>query len=111
MPATRYDMIMEQGATFRRILTIKQNATDLLSLVGYTARAQMRVSYDAPAAAGVFSCTINTSDSTITVAMTADQTDAIAAGRYVYDLEMEDQSGNVTKLMEGVIQLRPGVTR
>ena len=43
--------------------------------------------------------------------LTAAQTNAIAAGRYVYDVEITSGEGIVTRVVEGQIEVTPGVTR
>jgi len=47
----------------------------------------------------------------ITLSLTATETAALAAGRYVYDLEMVSSGGVVTRLLEGVVTVSPEVTR
>ncbi len=47
----------------------------------------------------------------ITLALTADQTSNLEDGRYVYDLEiLQTSSSTVTRVIEGIITVRPQVT-
>ena len=39
------------------------------------------------------------------------QTNALAAGRYVNDVEMTSSGGGVTRVLEGQVEVTPGVTR
>jgi hypothetical protein len=47
----------------------------------------------------------------VALAMTAAQTAALDAERYVYDVEItETSTGTVTRVIEGLITVRPNVT-
>jgi hypothetical protein len=76
---------------------------------------QLRTSYSA-ATASLELTTVNgrislTNAGVITLSLTATETAALAAGRYVYDLEMVSSGGQVTRLLEGVVTVSPEVTR
>ena len=47
----------------------------------------------------------------IQISLTPTQTGALAAGRYVYDVEITDQAGIITRVVEGQVEITPGVTR
>ena len=47
----------------------------------------------------------------ITISLTAAQTNALVAGRYVYDAEITSAGGTVTRVIEGQIEVTPGVTQ
>ena len=111
MAAGTYNFILEQGATFNRILTVKEN-NSAMNLTNYTVASKMRSTHDSGTVAGTFTCTI--SDATggeITMQMTNSPTAAIEEGIYVYDLEITNSAGTVTRLMEGNITVNPEVTR
>ena len=111
MAAGTYNFILEQGATFNRILTVKEN-NSAMNLTNYTVASKMRSTHDSGTVAGTFTCTI--SDATggeITMQMTNSTTAAIEEGIYVYDLEITASSGTVTRIMEGNITVNPEVTR
>ena len=111
MAAGTYNFILEQGATFNRILTVKEN-NSAMNLTNYTVASKMRSSHDSGTVVGTFTCTI--SDATageITMQMTNSTTAAIEEGIYVYDLEITNSAGTVTRLMEGNITVNPEVTR
>ena len=111
MAAGTYNFILEQGATFNRILTVKEN-NSAMNLTNYTVASKMRSTHDSGTVVGTFTCTI--SDATageITMQMTNSTTAAIEEGIYVYDLEITNSAGTVTRLMEGNITDNPEVTR
>jgi hypothetical protein len=47
----------------------------------------------------------------ITLALTSTQTNALVAGRYVYDIEITSSGSAITRVLEGQLEVTPGVTR
>lgn len=111
MAAGTYNFVLDQGATFTRQLTVKENGS-AMNLTGYSVASKMRSTHDTSTVAGTFTCTIsNASGGIITISMTSSTTAAIEEGMYVYDLEITSSGGTVTRLMEGSITVNPEVTR
>ena len=111
MAAGTYNFILEQGATFNRILTLKEN-NSAMNLTNYTVASKMRSTHDSSTVAGTFTCTI--SDATggeITMQMTNSTTANIEEGMYVYDIEITNSAGTVTRILEGTVTVNPEVTR
>ena len=111
MAAGTYNFILEQGATFTRALTVKENDS-AMNLSGYSVASKMRSTHDSSTVVGTFSCTIsNASGGVITMAMSSSTTGNIEEGIYVYDIEITSSAGSVTRLMEGNVTVNPEVTR
>ena len=111
MAAGTYNFILEQGATFARTLTVKEN-NSAMDLTGYSVASKMRSTHDSSTVVGTFTCTIsNASGGVITMQMTNSTTAAIEEGVYAYDIEITSGAGTVTRLMEGNITVNPEVTR
>ena len=111
MAAGTYNFILEQGATFNRILTVKEN-NSAMNLTGYSVASKMRSTHDSSTVVGTFTCTIsNASGGEITMSMTSSTSSAIEEGIYVYDLETTSGSGTVTRLLQGEVTVNPEVTR
>jgi hypothetical protein len=116
-PAT-LNLTMYQGATFDYNLvwnTTEGTATTPVDLTNWSARMQVRTSYDAhetvlslTAGTGI---TLGGTAGSILIEATATQTAAISAGQYVYDLEMVSPASAVTRLVEGTLICDPEVTR
>lgn len=105
------NLLIDQGASFS--VTINWTADDgtYIDLSNYTANSQLRKSYYS---ANSITFTANISDSAngeITLSLTPAQTANIKSGRYVYDLNMKDNTNTVTRLVEGIATVMPGVTR
>ena len=111
MSAGTYNFILEQGATFNRILTLKENNA-VMNLTGYSVASKMRSTHDSSTVVGTFTCTIsNASGGIITMSMPASTTAAIEEAIYVYDIEITSPSSVVTRLMQGTVTVNPEVTR
>jgi hypothetical protein len=111
MAAGTYNFTIEQGATFTRLLTLKENES-VMNLAGYSAASQMRLSHDTSTVAGTITASVtNANAGQITLSMTASATGAIEEGIYVYDAEITASSGAVTRILQGKVTLTPQVTR
>ena len=77
MSAGTYNFILEQGATFNRILTLKENNA-VMNLTGYSVASKMRSTHDSSTVVGTFTCTISdASAGQITMQMTNSTTAAV----------------------------------
>ena len=111
MSAGTYNFILEQGATFNRILTLKEDG-GVMNLTGYSVASLMRSTHDSSTVVGTFTCTVsNATGGQITMTMTNSTTGAIEEGIYVYDIEIASGVGVVTRIMEGTVTVNPEVTR
>jgi hypothetical protein len=105
------ELTLEKGSTFSSQITVKDDQGVEQDLTGYTARSQMRKSYYASSKYD-FTVTVTAPVlGLITMSMTAANTSNISPGRYVYDVEIENNSGDVTRIFEGIVTVLPNVTR
>ena len=54
---------------------------------------------------------INAASGRIRVGLTTSQTAALKPGRFMYDVLITDTSGEVTRVLEGAVLVREGVTK
>ena len=105
------ELTIDQGETFNTVITVNDGTGVGQNLVGYVARSQMRKSYYSSSKSS-FNVTVSTPNiGEITMAMTAANTANLTPGRYVYDVEIDNNSGEVTRIFEGIITVLPNVTR
>ena len=107
------NLTIDQGASFKAEIDVKDADGDALDLTGFTGAGQMRKTY-ASSSATNFTVEFKNprTTGTLTISLTASQTNAIKAGRYVYDVEITKTSdAEVTRVVEGQIDVTPGVTR
>ena len=107
------NLTLDKGATFNSDVTVKDANGNAFNLTGYTASAKMATGYTSTRTRTTITCTVNADPTTgiVTMSLTADQTGALEEGRYVYDLEiLQTSSSTITRVIEGVITVRPQVT-
>lgn len=114
--AATYNITIEQGATFRLNLVYKAANGTPINLTGYTARMQVRRKYSDTTALLNFTTengaiTLGGALGTVAVKGLATLTDDLPAKPGVYDLELVDADGNVTRLVQGAVTISPEVTR
>ena len=109
--ATKANLDVDQGTTFSVELNIYDDIGDVLNLTGYTINSQMRKWYSSINAAATFTSFVNVSSGVITLSLTANQTGNIVAGRYVYDVEAVSPELTKSRLVEGIVTVKPRVTR
>ena len=109
--ATYSNLFIDKGSTFKFTIDLEKNTGSALDLTGYTARGQLRKSYTSTTATD-FTITIDVANTELDVSLTATQTNALKAGRYVYDIEIEDNGSpaEVTRVLEGQITVNARVT-
>ena len=111
MPAAYSNLYLEQGSTFNTTITLDDINGAVYDLSGYISHSQIRKSYYSSNATAVFSTSINAGSGTVTLSLSSNVTSNIAPGRYVYDTTITDTLGNITRILEGVVDVSPSVTR
>ena len=107
---TKVNLVVDQGATFETVLTLTQDNGDLIDLTGYTGSAQLKKHYTSSNGTS-FSVALGGANGTVTLGMSANATANVVSGRYVYDVELTDSGGVITRLIEGIVTVTPQVTR
>jgi len=106
------NLTIDQGATFSSDVTVKDANGNNFDLSGYTALAKLAKGFSSTRTRTTMTTTVNSDPTTgiVTLSLTAAQTAALdAPARYVYDLEITS-GATVTRVIEGVINVRPNVT-
>lgn len=129
MAAGIYDIVIEQGADWRLVITWKDANSNPMNLTGYQARMQVRESFASKVK--VFDLTtengritLDAANGIVTMHMDAAVTagavinpaktawiDGKQAQQLVFDLEMIAQDGAVTRLIQGAALFVPEVTK
>ena len=107
--ATYSNIFIDQGSTFTMDVDLTSSVGSL-DLTGHTAAGSIAKSYDG-SSKGTFSIAIDDANTSLVVSLTAAQTAALKPGRYVYDIIIkETATGKITRVLEGQIDVTPGVT-
>ena len=111
MAAGYQNLYVEQGTTYSTTITLDDVYNNAYNLTGYRASSQIRKSYYSSNATASFTTTIDSGNATITLSLNAGTSANISAGRYVYDAIIIDTNNSVTRILEGIVDVSPRVTR
>ena len=105
------NLTVVEGTDFRMSVDVTDTDGDALNLTGFTVAGQVRRSYFSTTAVN-FTCAVsNATSGIITVSLSGTQSDAMKAGRYVYDVEITNYGGTKTRVLEGQLEIMPAVTK
>ena len=105
------NLTVDQGTDFTMSVDVTDTDGDALNLTGFTVACQVRRSYFSTTAVN-FTCAVsNATSGIITVSLSGTQSDAMKAGRYVYDVEITNAGGTKTRVLEGQLEIMPAVTK
>jgi hypothetical protein len=108
--ATIQNLYIDQGTTYSLSLLVDDQNGDSKDLTDYTVAAQMRKSYYSTTAINFGAEISSPLDGEITISLTATNSSAIKAGRYVYDIEITGESETL-RVLEGIVVINPEVTK
>lgn len=116
MPAGKYTIQIEPGATFELPLQFLDANSVPINLTGYTARMQVR-----PAPGGTLILDLTTSNGKIVITdaaqgklkllVEASETNSVPPGVYRYDLELQSPANVVTRYLEGQVRVKEQITQ
>ena len=115
--ATYEEITIDQGSDVTIQLELIDENGAKKDLAGHSVAAKMKKNYNSgDSDTTAFSSIItNSNNGLVNLTLTNTQTDALKAGRYVYDVELsfQDSSSNtiVERILEGRIQVTPSVTK
>lgn len=122
----KYNLELFQGSTFYLNISVKNADGSLKDLAGASARMQIRTAYNSSNVVEQLSTSngeisVNATSSTLNLTLPAIRTANISVNlndtampprsKYVYDLELEESNGYVSKLLFGEIVVFAEVTR
>lgn len=111
MPAGYEVLFLDQGTTYNVDINMILNNQLPYDLSNSTAKAQIKKSYYNPTVIAEFVVTMpDPPTGVINISMDAETSANIAPGRYVYDVLMKDAANNVSRVVEGILNVSPQVT-
>lgn len=99
---------VDQGADFSYVHPLLDSSGEPVDVSGYTAAGQIRKWYTSSTAVD-FDVTLTTGE--LSLGLSANTTAAMSANRYVYDVFTYSDADVATKVMEGILTVRPSSTR
>jgi len=105
------NIVVDQGADYSASIDVTDNDGDNINLTGYSGAGQIRKSYSSTTAVN-FTVTVASpaTSGVLNISLSNSQTNAMKAGRYVYDVEITKASVK-TRVLEGQLEITPGVTQ
>ena len=106
------DIIIDQGSTYSGKIPVIGSNKLPVDLTGYSARGQIRRSYQSLTSISFSTSIDDPSSGVIFINLTPAQTGALKAGRYVFDVEIYNTSGSdVIRVCEGQAEVTPRATK
>lgn len=110
----RFDLRINQGETFQLSVPVLDNDGDPVSLTGMTAKGQIRSHAASPTVLYEWSTAnanvaLNSNNVILTVPAAASSLWSWRTGRW--SLEIADESGTTTRLVDGLVIVHPEVVR
>lgn len=104
------NLYIDQGTTFNAVIEVADVNGDAVDVSAYQARAQFRKSYNSSTYWNFAAQIINPEMGQIELSLTPSETTLLKAGKYVYDVELYNET-DVYRVLEGNIEITPEVTR
>lgn len=106
------NLSIDQGATFTSDITVKDINGNVFDLTGFTAVAKLARGYSSTRTRTTMTTAFAQDRTTgiLSISLTANQTAALEPERHVFDVEITSATGTVTRVLEGIITVRPEVS-
>ena len=105
------NLSIDQGSDFSAEIIVEDANGDVANLTGFTGAGQIRKTYTSSTAVAFGVAVTNAGGGLLTLTLTNAVTNAMKAGRFVYDVEITKTSnGEKTRVVEGQVTINPGVT-
>lgn len=109
--ATVSNLYVDQGSDFSAIVTLKNQDGSPMNLTNFTVVSQFRKSYQSSSATNFTASVYDETTGRIRLQLSAANSSAIPAGRYLYDVEITSPLGERKRALEGIVVLTPEITR
>jgi hypothetical protein len=105
------NITIDQGTDFSSSIDVTDADGDAVNLTGYTVKGQIRKTYTSSTAVDLTCAVSNATAGIVSIALAAAQSNAMKPGRFVYDVEITASGGSKTRVLEGQVEITPGVTQ
>ena len=106
--ATYSNIYIDQGSSYSSVIDVKDPNGFPLNLSGYLSRGQIRKNYTSTNFVSFATNTNQATSGKVSLSLTSAQTSALKPGRYVYSVEVYNNSGHVIRVAEGQVEINPG---
>lgn len=105
------ELNVEQYSDFSTTINVEDSQGAAVNLAGYSAASQVRKSYYSSTANNFTVAVTGTANGELTISMTSANTANLSPGRYLYDVVITSPAGTKTRVVEGIVNVLPGVTQ
>jgi len=109
--AQTYNLFLDQGTTFTANIRVLDSTGSAKDISNYTARSQFRRSYESNTAISFVATIPNGTDGIVTLSLSPTTSSNVRAGRYFYDVEIENTSNVIERAAQGILEISPEVTK
>jgi len=107
--STRIDLVLDQGADFLTVFNVQAANGSPVDLSMYSSASQMRKDYLSNT---YIQFNMSTdANGNVTMNLPSGNTMSITPGRYRYDIEITSPSNVISRIVEGIIDVSPNITR
>ncbi len=111
MAAIPLNLLLEKGTDWDATFNIQnEDNTTPLNLTGYTAEAKMKKSHYSTSSTSFVVTFVDRYNGQLKIGLANAATTALEARRYVYDIVLTSPQSIKTRVIEGIIEVTPGVT-
>ncbi len=111
MAAIPLNLLLEKGTDFDATFNIQnEDNTTPLNLTGYTAEAKLKKSYYTSTSTNFVVDFVDRYNGILKISLNNTGTSALDARRYVYDIVLTSPQSIKTRVIEGILEVTPGVT-
>jgi hypothetical protein len=105
------NLTVDQGSTFNATIDVTDTGGSATNLAGYSVAGQVRKTYSSSTAINFVSSITDAANGVVSISLSDTVTNNMKAGRYVYDVEILSSGGTRTRVLEGQLEVTPGVTQ
>jgi antitoxin component of MazEF toxin-antitoxin module len=107
-----HDITIQQGATFAKTITITDDDDVAINIANDSFRGQVRKKHSSTDTEANFTMTITDGlNGVVQWSLSATDTASMGNGKFYYDLEWVKADGTVVRILEGIADTTPEVTR
>lgn len=106
------NLVINAGTDFNQVFNLENiNTNSAINLTNYVVKAQMRKHANASGVTTFTTSLYDSSTGRIKIGLSTTSTASLKPGRYVYDILLTDTSNNTSRVVEGMVLVREGVTK
>lgn len=111
MPVTqKAHLQIDQGSTFDAQIDLQSHLGMMFDLSNIQMDASMKKSYQSLVAYPFTTSVVDSANGSFIISMHYSETAQLEAGRYVYDIVFTTPTDERFRVIEGIVQVNPGVT-